>query len=89
MGVKRHARACISSTVGQDGKGEFQDTTDYLKLYASNKHTSDIEMLRCMFTYLTQPKLDILIPPPVKTVTIKSGGSIETTDKLLEAFYNE
>ena len=78
----------------QNHKGQFQDTLDQLRLYASVHYQKDIKALKPLFSSLSTPKILRPIPPTPKFITVKKeDGSEEaitaTIDEIDRVLYSE
>ena len=77
----------------QRHKGQFQDSLDQLRLYASMYHKKDIKALKPLFSSLTKPKIQRPTSPTPKIITVKSENgkdgvkttTIDEIDKVINA----
>jgi hypothetical protein len=73
----------------QTKRGQFQETLDMLKIYASTAYKKDITALNPLFSKLTEPRVPE--PEEPKEVIIKTEGGKEICGitKFSETVYNE
>ena len=78
----------------QRHKGQFQDTLDQLRLYASVQHKKEIKALKPLFTLLKKPEIPRPVRPTPKEIVMKTESGDEETitttiDEIDKVIYSE